>query len=227
VRDPRTDPLVEAVVTDVIDGDTIEVVLDGVTERVRLMGIDAPEVGQCGFEEATDLLDLLIGDDPVTLSGVDAVDRYRRLLRFVSVAQPVGEVYGADELLTHHASAGSLLACRKTAATWAPGSLVAGNASRPNVAGRRSVAGPRRQPGEDRQIGRERPSPVEVSVQRRTGARTPSRCARESKRDVHRSIRDAPSSRRSKTLRLSGTGRVLGHRARSGPGPDYPGEPHP
>jgi micrococcal nuclease len=89
-------PPAEAVVTEVVDGDTIEVVVNGVTERVRLIGIDAPEVGQCGYEEATDLLDLLIGDDPVTLSGGDAVDRYGRLLRFVSVAQPIGEVYGAD-----------------------------------------------------------------------------------------------------------------------------------
>ena len=93
---PAPIPPAEAVVTEVVDGDTIDVVVNGVTERVRLIGIDAPEFGQCGYEEATDLLDLLVGDAPVTLSGGDAVDRYGRLLRFVSVGQPVGEVYGAD-----------------------------------------------------------------------------------------------------------------------------------
>ena len=37
-------------VTLVVDGDTVEVQGFG---RIRLTGIDAPEVGQCGHDEAT------------------------------------------------------------------------------------------------------------------------------------------------------------------------------
>ena len=35
----------------VVDGDTVEVTVDGVRERVRLLGIDTPERGRCGAEK--------------------------------------------------------------------------------------------------------------------------------------------------------------------------------
>ncbi|MDQ3043542.1 MAG: hypothetical protein M3R06_00100 [Chloroflexota bacterium] len=44
---------VEATVTEVIDGQTIEVSIDGVTQLVRYLGVRAPEGGQCWAEEAT------------------------------------------------------------------------------------------------------------------------------------------------------------------------------
>ena len=47
-------------VTRVIDGDTIEVIYNGNTERVRLIGINTPERGQAGFNEATNHLEHLI-----------------------------------------------------------------------------------------------------------------------------------------------------------------------
>ena len=37
------------VVTEIVDGDTIKVDLGGVTETVRLIGIDTPEVDECGY----------------------------------------------------------------------------------------------------------------------------------------------------------------------------------
>ncbi|MFC3688572.1 hypothetical protein [Aquipuribacter hungaricus] len=40
------------VVVDVIDGDTLDARRDGVVERVRVVGLDTPEQGQCGFDEA-------------------------------------------------------------------------------------------------------------------------------------------------------------------------------
>jgi len=43
-------------VTRVIDGDTVDVSINGVTERVRLVGIDTPERGETGFTEAGDFL---------------------------------------------------------------------------------------------------------------------------------------------------------------------------
>ncbi len=81
-----------ATVTAVVDGDTIRVVPEGATDerRVRLLGIDAPEVRgtpECGGPEATDVLvDLLPVGSTVTLVGdptQDDVDRYDRLLRYV------------------------------------------------------------------------------------------------------------------------------------------------
>lgn len=74
-------------VTRVVDGDTVEVSRDGVVERVRLLGIDTPERGECGYDEATALVaDLVTGRDVALVVGSsDDRDRYDRLLRFVEV----------------------------------------------------------------------------------------------------------------------------------------------
>jgi hypothetical protein len=68
----------------VVDGDTIDV-SDGST--VRLIGIDTPERGQCGYAEARDHLARLVGGKVVTLvpGAREDADRYRRLLRYVQV----------------------------------------------------------------------------------------------------------------------------------------------
>lgn len=97
----------------VSDGDTLAVRIDGGVERVRLIGIDAPEVwrsvsgptpgradadddlddptaglpsGECGADEATDAARALVAGGPVGLE-VDPEqpdrDRYGRLLRHV------------------------------------------------------------------------------------------------------------------------------------------------
>jgi endonuclease YncB( thermonuclease family) len=75
---------VDGVVVDVIDGDTIEV--DGVG-RVRLVGVDTPEIGDCGYDEARDQLAALVLGESVQLvpAGGDDRDRYDRLLRYVDV----------------------------------------------------------------------------------------------------------------------------------------------
>jgi endonuclease YncB( thermonuclease family) len=71
-------------VTNVVDGDTV-VVSTG--HRVRLIGIDTPEQGQCGFEAASNALAALVFARPVTLTpgARDDVDRYGRLLRYLDV----------------------------------------------------------------------------------------------------------------------------------------------
>ena len=77
-------------VTEVIDGDTISVVVDGDTERLRLIGINAPERGECLAEEATGWLrERTQGQAVALVSDVSQRDRYGRLLRYV-------EVDGAD-----------------------------------------------------------------------------------------------------------------------------------
>lgn len=81
-----------AMVSRVIDGDTIEM-SDG--SRVRIIGIDTPERGECGYEAASDRLATLVLGTPVSLvsgKGEDT-DRYDRLLRYVDVGSTdAGEV---------------------------------------------------------------------------------------------------------------------------------------
>ncbi|WP_081920470.1 thermonuclease family protein [Terrabacter tumescens] len=75
------------VVTKVVDGDTIWASRGGVTEKVRVIGIDTPETGQCGFTEARNALRGIIGGQRVTLTpgARTDVDRYGRALRYVDV----------------------------------------------------------------------------------------------------------------------------------------------
>lgn len=79
-------------VTRVIDGDTIEVLIDGISERVRLVGVDTPETVdprkpvQCFGKEASDFTKSLLENKYVRLeadSSQDNRDKYGRLLRYV------------------------------------------------------------------------------------------------------------------------------------------------
>jgi micrococcal nuclease len=84
------------VLTDVVDGDTVKARLDGVTESVRVIGIDTPESRrpgtpvECFAREATDAAERLLPEgssvwlepDPTQ----DTRDRYGRLLAHVWLA---------------------------------------------------------------------------------------------------------------------------------------------
>lgn len=73
-------------VSSVVDGDTIDLA-NG--ETVRLVGIDTPEVGECGYDKARNRLVALVEGERVTLVQSDEDrDRYGRLLRYVD-AGPV------------------------------------------------------------------------------------------------------------------------------------------
>lgn len=75
----------------VVDGDTIDVDIDGTRERVRLIGIDTPETKkegtpvQCFGPEATAYTTSLLPEGtPLALErDVEARDRYGRLLAYV------------------------------------------------------------------------------------------------------------------------------------------------
>jgi micrococcal nuclease len=75
-------------VVEVIDGDTLDVRLpDGAQERVRIVGINAPEDGECFSTEATEALAHLIDGEEVSLVADHTDrDRYGRLLRYVERA---------------------------------------------------------------------------------------------------------------------------------------------
>ena len=77
---------VQAKVVRVIDGDTIEVSISGSLYRVRYIGIDTPEVGQWGADEATQANAQLVSGKTVELEkDVSETDQYGRLLRYVWV----------------------------------------------------------------------------------------------------------------------------------------------
>jgi micrococcal nuclease len=70
----------------VVDGDTIDVIdTAGTRERVRFIGTDTPERGECGFDTATDRLRQLLAGRTITLTpgARDDRDRWGRLLRYV------------------------------------------------------------------------------------------------------------------------------------------------
>lgn len=74
-------------VTHIVDGDTVDVrVADGRTERVRLIGIDTPEYGQCDFAKASGLArSVALGRKAVLVGDATQAtrDRYGRLLAYV------------------------------------------------------------------------------------------------------------------------------------------------
>ncbi len=76
---------VEVDVIKVIDGDTIVVEFDdGKKEKVRFIGVDTPEIGEEGYEEATNYTNDMLYDETVYLeSDKEDRDEYGRLLRYV------------------------------------------------------------------------------------------------------------------------------------------------
>lgn len=83
IRDPRA-----------IDGDTIAFVdSEPHLMRVRIIGIDTPEEGKCGYDEATMALEKMLASGQVTIveGGTDDQDKNGRFLRYVEVdGQDVG-----------------------------------------------------------------------------------------------------------------------------------------
>lgn len=89
---PTSVPATYAVVSYVLDGDTIEVLIDGKKERVRLIGIDAPEFGdekspeECFARESSQRMKELVDGKEVWLKKdptQDDRDIYGRILRYV------------------------------------------------------------------------------------------------------------------------------------------------
>jgi micrococcal nuclease len=85
---PDTSPQVGKVL-DVVDGDTIRILLDGLVVKVKYIGIDAPEsltrLEYLGKEARARNRELVYGQDVLLYKDVSERDRFDRLLRYVFV----------------------------------------------------------------------------------------------------------------------------------------------
>lgn len=73
-----------AVVDWVIDGDTVDVIMDGEEYRVRYIGMDTPERGDAFYDEAKQAnMDLVKGETIIMVKDVSETDRHGRLLRYI------------------------------------------------------------------------------------------------------------------------------------------------
>lgn len=84
-------------VVSVVDGDTVRVLMpDGHEERVRLIGIDAPEDGSLLDHEATSYLEgLVLGEEVRLVGDVSDRDPFGRLLRYLYV----GDLFVNEEMV--------------------------------------------------------------------------------------------------------------------------------
>lgn len=83
-------------VINIIDGDTIDVLIDGVEYRVRYIGVNTPERDEVCYQDATDANAALVEGQTVTLvMDVSETDRYGRLLRYIYV----GDVFVNEALV--------------------------------------------------------------------------------------------------------------------------------
>ena len=96
----------KAFVEKVVDGDTIEVLIEGEKKTVRLLGVDTPETKdprksvQCfGKEASNKTKNLPTGKEVVLQKDVSEVDKYGRLLRFVYLPLPGGQTLFVDDYL--------------------------------------------------------------------------------------------------------------------------------
>lgn len=101
-----TTGLVTAQVVRVVDGDTIEVSLDGKNQKLRYVGINTPETVdprrgvQCFGHEASDENKKLVDGKQVILTkDISNTDKYDRLLRFVYLPQPDGKMLFVNDYL--------------------------------------------------------------------------------------------------------------------------------
>jgi endonuclease YncB( thermonuclease family) len=85
-----------AVVTRIIDGDTIDVQIGEIGYRVRYVGVNTPESDESCYSEARAANAALVENQTVTLvQDSSSTDRYGRLLRFVYV----GSIFVNAELV--------------------------------------------------------------------------------------------------------------------------------
>ena len=111
--------IIPAYVTRVIDGDTIEVKIDGEEFKVRLIGINCPEKGESQYEVVRQKVENQILNTTVYLEkDVSNTDKYDRLLRYVWIEEP--DNYSNDEVKEKMLNAHLLIYDHTDVSTWKP-----------------------------------------------------------------------------------------------------------
>ncbi len=78
----------EGTVTHIVDGDTIKVAINGTIETVRYIGVNAPERGEDGYEDAILTNRRLVDGKHVRMEAdKQDTDKYGRKLRYVWVGR--------------------------------------------------------------------------------------------------------------------------------------------
>ncbi len=78
----------EGTVTHIVDGDTIKVAINGNLETVRYIGVNAPERGEDGYEDAILVNRRLVDGKHVRMEAdKQDTDKYGRKLRYVWVGR--------------------------------------------------------------------------------------------------------------------------------------------
>ena len=78
----------EGTVTHIVDGDTIKVAINGNLETVRYIGVNAPERGEDGYEDAVLVNRRLVSGKRVRMEAdKQDTDKYGRKLRYVWVGR--------------------------------------------------------------------------------------------------------------------------------------------
>lgn len=73
-------------VTHIVDGDTIDVLIEGEEYRVRYIGVNTPERDETCYADATDANAALVrGQSVILVTDVRDTDVYDRLLRYIYV----------------------------------------------------------------------------------------------------------------------------------------------
>lgn len=95
-----------AIVTKVVDGDTIEVNLNGKEEKIRMVGMDTPEtkdprrpVGCFGKEASNETESLLDGKMVILQKDVTERDKFGRLLRYIYLPLGNGQTLFVNDYL--------------------------------------------------------------------------------------------------------------------------------
>ncbi len=136
---PPPIPPTSAEVVRVVDGDTIVVSINGIEERVRLIGVDAPELDAAGGPEARGHLAEILTLDTVWLTeGGDGEDRdhYGRLLRYVTDGSPQAVGFDAGRTMLEDGYAVARYDSRDGYGRhWLEDEYIAADAASPQVVG--------------------------------------------------------------------------------------------
>ena len=82
-------------VTNVVDGDTLDLETVG---RIRLAGINAPESGECGYDNATIILEeFVLGKEVYLGRDLEKVGKYGRILGYIYLEELFINAYLVEE----------------------------------------------------------------------------------------------------------------------------------